>query len=67
MGANVFFVWEFLRPLLRGAAVYVISDDVIFDVPNLLAACERQAVSEILFTPTLLEVLATMENDFPEH
>ena len=31
----MFFVWELLRPLLKGATLYVIADTVIYD-PNLL-------------------------------
>ena len=31
VGCSVFFVWEVLRPLLRGGASYVIGDDVIYD------------------------------------
>ena len=32
---NLFFSWELLRPLLNGATLYVIADNVIYD-PNLL-------------------------------
>ena len=31
VGCNVFFIWEMLRPLLRGATTVVIPDDVIYD------------------------------------
>ena len=36
VGCNIFFPWEFLRPLLKGGTVYVIPDDVVF-VPRALA------------------------------
>src|ERR671910_3083479 len=31
VGCNVFFIWEMMRPLLRGATTVVIPDDVIYD------------------------------------
>ncbi len=57
VGCNIFFPWEFLRPLLKGGTVYVIPDDVIF-VPRALARfiAERR-LTEILFTPSLLQSL----------
>lgn len=56
-GCNVFFVWEMLRPLLRGAALFVIPDDIIYD-PQLLGAFVRDhAITRMLFTPSLLEAV----------
>ena len=55
MACNVFFVWELLRPLLKGATVYVIPDDVIYDPRPLLAFLETHQITEMLFTPSLLE------------
>ena len=55
VACNIFFPWEFLRPLLKGGTVYVVPDDVVF-LPRALAAfiAERR-ISEILFTPSLLQ------------
>ncbi len=55
VACNIFFPWEFLRPLLKGATVYVIPDNVIF-LPRALAAfISENRISEILFTPSLLQ------------
>ena len=55
VGCNVFFIWEMLRPLLRGATTVVIPDDVIYDPASLVRFLEEYEVSEILVTPSLLE------------
>ena len=55
VGCNVFFIWEMLRPLLRGATTVVIPDDVIYDPPALLDFLEEYEVTEVLVTPSLLE------------
>ncbi len=55
VGCNVFFIWEMLRPLLRGAITVVIPDDVIYDPPALLEFLEEYEVTEVLVTPSLLE------------
>lgn len=53
--ANVFFVWEALRPLLQGLPLYPIPDDAIFDPRKLVAHLERRRITRVLFTPSLLE------------
>ncbi len=55
VGCNVFFIWEMLRPLLRGATTVVIPDDVIYDPPTLLRFLEEYEITEVLVTPSLLE------------
>ena len=64
VGCNIFFPWEFLRPLLKGGTVYVIPDEVIF-VPRALARfISEHRLSEILFTPSLLQsVLNSSDRD----
>lgn len=57
VACNVFFVWEFFRPLARGAAVYVIPDGVIYDPRPLAAYLEEHRITEVLFTPSLLETV----------
>ena len=55
VACNIFFPWEFLRPLLKGGTVYVIPDDIVF-LPRALAAfISDHQISEILFTPSLLQ------------
>ena len=55
VACNIFFPWEFLRPLLKGGTVYVIPDDVVFLPRSLSAFISEHRVSEILFTPSLLQ------------
>jgi len=63
-GCNVFFIWEMLRPLLRGAATVVIPDDVIYDPKALVDFLEKYEVTETLVTPSLLE--AVLDASGPE-
>ncbi|MBW3601552.1 MAG: thioester reductase domain-containing protein [Actinobacteria bacterium] len=57
VGCNVFFIWEVLRPLLRGATSVVIPDEVIYDPVALVDFLRRWRVSETLMTPSLLEAV----------
>ncbi|MDP8978577.1 MAG: amino acid adenylation domain-containing protein, partial [Actinomycetota bacterium] len=57
VGCNVFFIWEVLRPLLRGATSVVIPDEVIYDPVALVDYLRRHRVSETLMTPSLLETV----------
>ena len=64
VACNVFFVWELLRPLLKGAAVYVIPEDTVYDPYALMAFMAAHQITETLFTPSLLEsVINTVEAD----
>ena len=54
---NVFFVWEMLRPLLRGQTLVVIPDNVIYDPTALATFCHDLQVTRMLFTPSLLEAV----------
>ena len=55
VACNIFFPWEFLRPLLKGGTVYVIPDDIVFLPRALTAFISEHQISEILFTPSLLQ------------
>jgi thioester reductase-like protein/amino acid adenylation domain-containing protein len=57
VGCSVFFVWEVLRPLLRGGASYVIGDDVIYDPPALIRHLEEHRITEIQMTSSLTEAV----------
>jgi len=59
VACNIFFVWEFFRPLARGATVYPIPDRTLHDPRRLLAFLEENAITEVLFTPSLLETALT--------
>ncbi|MBA2535358.1 MAG: thioester reductase domain-containing protein [Rubrobacter sp.] len=64
VGCNVFFIWEMMRPLLRGATTVVIPDDVIYDPNALIRFLEEYEVTETLITPSLLE--AVLNSSGPE-
>eukprot|EP00959_Pyramimonas_sp_CCMP1952_P264260 5526374-Pyramimonas_sp.AAC.2 len=55
VACNVFFVWEVLRPLFRGATSYVIPDNVVYDTQRLVEYLEGNKITEVLMTPSLLE------------
>jgi thioester reductase-like protein/amino acid adenylation domain-containing protein len=57
VGCNVFFIWEMMRPLLRGATTVVIPDDVIYDPKALIRFLEEYGITETLVTPSLLETV----------
>jgi amino acid adenylation domain-containing protein/thioester reductase-like protein len=61
VGCNVFFIWEMLRPLLRGATTVIIPDEVVYDPPALAGFLEEYAISEVLVTPSLLATLLDAE------
>ena len=55
VACNIFFPWEFLRPLLKGGTVYVIPDDVMFVPRALTGFIAKHRITEVLFTPSLLQ------------
>lgn len=57
VACNIFFVWEVLRPLLKGATCYIIPDDIIYDPKPLLDCIEDHKITEVLFTPSFLETV----------
>ena len=59
VACNIFFPWEFLRPLLKGGTVYVIPDDVVFAPRALTKFIAEHRITEILFTPSLLQGVLT--------
>ncbi|WP_425336175.1 alpha/beta fold hydrolase [Sinorhizobium numidicum] len=46
-----------MRPILAGIPAYLIPDDVIYDPHRLVDYLERNRISRILLTPSLLDVL----------
>jgi hypothetical protein len=63
----VFFVWEMLRPLLGGlpslgaksipVPLYVIPDDIIYNPARLVQYLGENAITRVLFTPSLLQLV----------
>ena len=62
VACNIFFAWEFLRPLLKGGTVYVIPDDIVFQPRALAAFISEHQISEMLFTPSLLQGVLNSAN-----
>ncbi|KAJ1324886.1 myxalamid-type nonribosomal peptide synthetase MxaA [Microdochium nivale] len=54
VACNVFFVWEILRPLLRGATVVTVPDETSYDPVALVELLRSKRITETLMTPTLL-------------
>ncbi|KAI1341293.1 putative NRPS-like enzyme [Xylariaceae sp. FL0016] len=54
VACNVFFIWEILRPLLRGATVVTVPDETSYDPVALVELLRTKHITETLMTPTLL-------------
>ena len=54
VACNVFFIWEILRPLLRGATVVAVPDETSYDPVALVDVLASKHITETLMTPTLL-------------
>ncbi|PYH94310.1 acetyl-CoA synthetase-like protein [Aspergillus ellipticus CBS 707.79] len=54
VACNVFFIWEILRPLLRGATVIAVPDEASYDPAALVDLLSAKKITETLMTPTLL-------------
>ncbi|ROT36710.1 AMP-binding enzyme [Sodiomyces alkalinus F11] len=63
VACNVFFVWEMLRPLLRGATVVAVPDLISYDPAGLVGMLASRCITDTLMTPTLL---ATVLSRHPE-
>lgn len=63
VACNVFFIWEILRPLLRGATVVAVPDDASYDPAALVDLLASKRITETLMTPTLL---ATVLARYPQ-
>lgn len=57
VACNVFFVWEIIRPLLRGATVVAVSDEASYDPRMLVELLASKKITETLFTPTLFSAV----------
>lgn len=57
VACNVFFIWEILRPLLRGATTFCIPDEASYDPVALVDLLSSRNITETLMTPTLLATI----------
>ncbi|XP_046369445.2 glycine betaine reductase ATRR-like isoform X1 [Haliotis rufescens] len=66
-GSNIFFVWEMLRPILKGVPMCIVPNSVIYDPHLLCQSISNNVITRILFTPSLLEtILNTADIDFKQ-
>jgi amino acid adenylation domain-containing protein/thioester reductase-like protein len=69
VACNVFFVWECLRPLLRGATVVCVPDEASYDPVALVNLLSQRCITETLMTPTLLAAVlsrhSNIQTDLP--
>ncbi|KEQ93255.1 hypothetical protein AUEXF2481DRAFT_41980 [Aureobasidium subglaciale EXF-2481] len=63
VACNVFFIWEILRPLLRGATVVAVPDEVSYDPHALVELLATKKITETLMTPTLLATILSRHPD----
>lgn len=63
VACNVFFVWEILRPLLRGGTVIAVPDEISYDPAALVDLLSSKEVTETLMTPTLLAAVLSRHSD----
>jgi len=59
VACNVFFIWEIIRPLLRGATVVAVPDDASYDPRMLVDLLSAKKITETLFTPTLFAAIVS--------
>ncbi|KAI0540317.1 enterobactin synthetase component F [Xylaria digitata] len=64
VACNVFFVWEIIRPLLRGATVVTVSDEKSYDPVALVELLRSKCITETLMTPTLLATVLARHSNF---
>lgn len=63
VACNVFFVWEVLRPLLRGATTVCVPDETSYDPVALVDLLSARNITETLMTPTLLAAVLSRHAD----
>lgn len=65
VACNVFFIWEMLRPLLKGAAVVAVPDAASYDPEALLDFLSTRKITDTLMTPTLLAAVLARHAQTP--
>jgi len=66
VACNVFFVWEMLRPLLKGATVVAVPDEASYDPIALVDFLAKHHITETLMTPTLLATVLARHDHLGE-
>ncbi|KAL3110217.1 hypothetical protein niasHT_015820 [Heterodera trifolii] len=63
VACNVFFVWEMFRPILQAIKMVIIPDSIIYDSHLLCDFLRQNRVTQMLFTPSLLEMVLDTQNE----
>ncbi|EMC99089.1 hypothetical protein BAUCODRAFT_390885 [Baudoinia panamericana UAMH 10762] len=63
VACNVFFIWEIIRPLLRGATTVAVPDETSYDPVALVEFLSSKRITETLMTPTLLATVLSRHSD----
>ncbi|KAG6011751.1 putative NRPS-like protein biosynthetic cluster [Claviceps lovelessii] len=66
VACNVFFTWEMLRPLLRGATTVAVPDGASYDPELLVEFLAARKITETLMTPTLLATVLARHSSLAE-
>ncbi|KAG8425954.1 hypothetical protein J3459_008556 [Metarhizium acridum] len=66
VACNVFFTWEMLRPLLRGATTVAVPDSVSYDPDGLVEFLAARKITDTLMTPTLLTTVLTRHSSLAD-
>ena len=63
VACNVFFIWEILRPIIRGATTVCVPDETSYDPLALVELLASKNITETLMTPTLLAAVLSRHTD----
>uniref|UniRef100_A0A183BZ03 Carrier domain-containing protein n=1 Tax=Globodera pallida TaxID=36090 RepID=A0A183BZ03_GLOPA len=63
VACNVFFVWEMFRPILQATKMVIIPDSTIYDSGPLCDFLRQNRVTQMLFTPSLLEMVLDTQDE----
>ncbi|KAM0252536.1 hypothetical protein ACHAQJ_007668 [Trichoderma viride] len=66
VACNVFFVWEMLRPLIRGATTVAVPDSASYDPIGLVEFLASRRITDTLMTPTLLTTVLSRHPNLGE-
>ncbi|KAG6164938.1 putative NRPS-like protein biosynthetic cluster [Claviceps purpurea] len=66
VACNVFFTWEMLRPLLRGATTVAVPDSASYDPELLVEFLAARKITDTLMTPTLLATVLARHSSLAE-
>ncbi|KAG6038170.1 putative NRPS-like protein biosynthetic cluster [Claviceps citrina] len=66
VACNVFFTWEMLRPLLRGATTVAVPDSASYDPELLVDFLAARNITDTLMTPTLLATVLARHTSLAE-